>query len=85
MAWNKLPKHFRQPHASMDAIDREAESQGNSISTFRREHEINKPQGRRLLKNENKESRGAAIIASKRVVNLTKDHQVALDRYVRAA
>jgi hypothetical protein len=82
MAWNKLPKSLRSPHAHLDEIDLEAEAQGASIRKFRAEHEIAKPQGRRLVKNESKESRGMAIAGVRQARNFQDDHQKALSLYL---
>lgn len=77
MAWKNLPSNFGNANrkGGMDALDLEAEAEGNAVRSFSTNYAPeNKPKGRRLQRNDNKSSRGAAIVGSKRVVNLTKDH-----------
>jgi len=68
----------------VDQIDLEAEAEGNAIRRMKTSFSSgNNPViGRRLVRQGVKESRGRVLIGNKRVVNLTKDHQAAREKYI---
>jgi hypothetical protein len=90
MAWKKLPKNFgttgrqqtQKGTRSLDALDLEACAEGDAIKAFKTSFGGKQPLGKRIAKMRNSESRGAALIGNKRVVNLTKDHKAAMDKYM---
>ena len=88
--WRKLPKNFgttgRQSNVKslrvLDVLDRVACAEGDAIKSFKTNFGGKTILGRRLVKSQNSESRGKAIVGNKRVTNLTKDHKAALAKYM---
>lgn len=68
----------------VDQLDLEAEAEGNAIRRMKTSFSSgNNPiLGRRLVRQGVKESRGRVMIGNKRVVNFTKDHNDAREKYI---
>lgn len=66
----------------LDRLDHEAGKEGDAIRIFSKNWASGGPVGKRLQKNRNAESRGAAIVGSKRVENFIVDHLAAVEKYM---
>lgn len=80
----KAAKKVGPTFKKVDLLDLEAEAEGNAIRRMKTSFSSgnNPVLGRRLVRQGVKESRGRTMIGNKRVVNLTKDHNAAREKYI---